>query len=190
MSCINFKVLEGSSVPKRRIERYQYYLTRLVDHLNHVHKTGHDTKYWEIIVGPWLMYFIWYVDYRFFYSNPLIENSESKRCQYIIPYDMTGFIQMFDLSDYACQLDSMVNSSPEDDKITFKCFRIPPLREAKWKIWIKKIYTNIYRLISGYSNVILASPYFSIRSQFKVALLSQLRIVPFLIVIRVRETYL
>jgi putative transferase (TIGR04331 family) len=179
MSCIDFKVLENSSIPKRRIECYQFYLKRLICHLNQVHKTSHDTKYWEIIIGPWLMFFIWYIDYRFFSTHRPPENKRANFVRYNVPYDMTSFINMLNQTEYAQQLGSMINGSLRDDKITFECFRIPPLHEAKWKIWIKKIYNNIYRLISRYSNVILAAPYFSIKSQFKIAMLSRLRIVPF-----------
>jgi putative transferase (TIGR04331 family) len=181
MSCVDFKVLEKSSIPKRRIDCYKLYLKKLVDHLNHVHKADHGSKYWEIIIGPWLIYFIWYVDYRFSSGNTSLEKIENKRLKYYIPYDMTSTIHMLDQTDYACQLDSMINRSLDEEKITFECFRIIPFRDTKWKIWIKKIYSNVYRLISLYSNVILASPYFSIKGQFKVALLSQLRIVPFFI---------
>lgn len=179
MSCIDFKVLEHSSIQKRRIESYRFFLGRLVDHLNYVHKTHHETKYWEIIVGPWLMYFIWYIDYRFFSSNIPRDSNGCNRFKYDVPYDMNSFIGMFDDTDYVCQLDSMINGRLEDSKITFECFRIPPIREAKWKTWISKVYINIYRLISGYSNVTLASPYFAIKNQFKVALFSGLRILPF-----------
>jgi putative transferase (TIGR04331 family) len=179
MSYIDFKVLEGSSVPKRRIECYQFYLTRLVSHLNHVHKTCHDTKYWEIIIGPWLMYFIWYIDYYFFSSYRPPESSEVNCVRCNVPYDMTSLVHMINKTEYAGQLGSMVDDILEDDKITFECFKVPPLNETTWKIWAKKVYNHIYRLTSGYSKVILASPYFSIKSQFKVALLSRLRIVPF-----------
>ena len=109
MSCIDFKVLEESSIPKKRIECYQFYLERLVEQLNYVHKTDHDMKYWEIIIGPWLMYFIWYIDYRFFGRNLPLESSESKRYKYNVPYDMTSVLHMFDQTDYACQLDSMID---------------------------------------------------------------------------------
>jgi putative transferase (TIGR04331 family) len=190
MSCINFKTLEHSSIPKRRIECYRFFLGRLVDHLNYVHKVDHGTKYWEIIVGPWLMYFIWYIDYRFFRSDIPCESIGSDRLKYDVPYDMNSFIGMFDDTDYVCQLGSMVNSRLEDGKIIFECFRIPPLREAKWKTWISKVYMNIYRLISGYSNVTLASPYFSIKNQFKVALLSGLRILPFFFNDKVKKSLL
>jgi putative transferase (TIGR04331 family) len=179
MSCFDFKMLEGTSVPKKRIEYYKFYMEKLVTHLNYIHQTDHDTKYWEIIIGPWLIYFIWYIDYRFFGSNLPLESSEKNHFKYNVPYDMTSFIHMFDQTDYASQIDSMVSRNLEESKISFECFRILPYHENKWKISIKKIYSNIYRLISGYSNVILASPYFSVKNQIKVALLSRLRIVPF-----------
>jgi putative transferase (TIGR04331 family) len=178
MSCIDFKFLEESSIPKKRIECYKFYLERLVDHLNYVHKTDHDIKYWEIIIGPWLVYFIWYIDYRFFGRNLPLESGENKRCKYNIPYDMTSVLNMFDQTDYACQLDSMIDSPLGDEKITFECLRISN-HESKWKIWFKEIYPKIYRLISWYPNVILVAPYFSVRKQIKVALLSRLRVVPF-----------
>jgi putative transferase (TIGR04331 family) len=179
MSCVDFKVLEKSSIPKRRIDCYKLYLKRLVDHLNHVHKVDHGSKYWEIIIGPWLIYFIWYVDYRLSSANGSLEKNEGKRFKYDIPYDMTSYIHMFNQTDYAFQLDSMISRDLEGQEITFECFRIPPVHNAKWKVWVKKIYTKTIGLISSYSNVILVSPYFSIKNQIKVILLSRLRIVTF-----------
>ncbi len=176
MSCIDFKILDKSSIPKRRIECYQLYLERLVDHLNYVHKTSHDTKYWEIIIGPWLLYFIWHIDYLCLSDTALSEKSGRNENKLYVPYDLFSFMSRLDLEDYLGQMDSIANNSDID----FECYREPHPEETRWKVLCEKIYAYIYRLISGYAYVVLAGPYFSLLKQFEMTLLSRFRMVPFL----------
>lgn len=181
MSCIDFNSLEKTSIPKRRIECYQLYLERLVDHLNYVHNTSHDSKYWEILIGPWLLDFIWYIDYGCFGNNSMPRNSAKIDSKSYVPYDLFSFMHRLDLSDYSYQVDSIINNRPEDSETSFECFRDFPGGDTLWwKVLGKKIYAYIYKLISGGAYVVLAAPYFSLIEQSKMALLLRLRVIPFL----------
>src|ERR1700752_1167886 len=37
---------------------YERYLKQLAERLNEIHEVDHSVRYWRIIVGPWLAYFI------------------------------------------------------------------------------------------------------------------------------------
>jgi putative transferase (TIGR04331 family) len=180
MSCIDFKVLEKTSIPKRRIDCYELYLERLVNHLNYVHKTSHDAKYWEILIGPWLLYFVWHIDCVFFGDTSLAEKSKKTESDLYVPYDLFSFMSPLDLEDCSVGINFPLQNNVETSERSFKCFRTPHPEETIWKILFKKVYAYIYRLISVRANVVLAAPYFSLLKQFEIALLSRFRVVPFL----------
>src|SRR5436190_19598634 len=39
-------------------EVYERYLQRLAERMNEVHQVDHSLRYWRILIGPWLFYFI------------------------------------------------------------------------------------------------------------------------------------
>lgn len=67
--------------------------------LNDIHKVNHSFKYWRIIVGPWLTYFIQIVYDRWFMLQSLSNvNSVSiieQNFLDFVPNDMTDFINAF-----------------------------------------------------------------------------------------------
>ena len=60
MSNINFEpFLTESNIKKYRIDNYQRYIKLIHIFLNAKHGTDFSLKYWELIVGPWLIHFIY-----------------------------------------------------------------------------------------------------------------------------------
>ena len=46
-------------------EFYEKLLSELSFELNNIHGTQHDNRYWRILIGPWLGYFIQIISYKF-----------------------------------------------------------------------------------------------------------------------------
>ena len=49
---------EGDRRSAARIKKYLKYLDILSDSLNQIHNVNFSKGYWEILIGPWLLFFI------------------------------------------------------------------------------------------------------------------------------------
>lgn len=81
---------------------YERYLTSLVRQLNQLHSVNHSVRYWRIIIGPWLHYFIAIIFDRYSslkkaYNTFKIDNTIIlKSCLYKwTPRDMDNFNSFF-----------------------------------------------------------------------------------------------
>ena len=81
---------------------YEIILIELSIKLNEVHAVNHDVKYWRILVGPWLGYFIqmlfdrWYMlDYTLKNFNISSVYSLEQAAENVVPQHMEHFQKMF-----------------------------------------------------------------------------------------------
>ena len=92
MTSINFSLLGENDKFSNRISNYIKYIDLLADYLNFIHKDKKSNRYWEIIIGPWLMHFIWLIDYL---DQTDIENKQNFRNKnFLIPYDYKSFVSL------------------------------------------------------------------------------------------------
>ena len=77
---------------------YEDLLAELADKLNAVHRVNHAVRYWRIIVGPWLGYFVQMVYDRWFMLREAIQKQElvgvrciKKTADSWVPTDMEEF---------------------------------------------------------------------------------------------------
>jgi putative transferase (TIGR04331 family) len=83
-------------------ELYEEILTELSEQLNYSHKTNHSLRYWRILIGPWLGYFVQILFDRWFMLQYAVKQYNVTECHIvkrdlisIVPNDMSHFIEMF-----------------------------------------------------------------------------------------------
>jgi putative transferase (TIGR04331 family) len=82
-------------------ELYESALLCLTQKLNEIHGVNHSVRYWRILVGPWLGYFIHILFDRWFMLNTAVEKYKITECN-IIKRDWDSFIpnDTFDFDYY------------------------------------------------------------------------------------------
>ncbi|MDF3820147.1 LIC12162 family protein [Leptospira sp. 96542] len=85
---------------------YEIVIKDLAVKLNEIHGVGHSDRYWRILVGPWLGYFIQMVYDRYLSIKNAIGNQDIE-CRFInyqsdllVPNDMTHFTKLFVSDDW------------------------------------------------------------------------------------------
>lgn len=85
---------------------YEKVLSQLATKLNEIHDTNHSLRYWRILIGPWLGYFIQIFFDRYemimrVTKDYLVSDCATDENSYLtmIPNDMTEFISFF-ISDF------------------------------------------------------------------------------------------
>ncbi len=90
---------------KKLFEDYKYLqelhenlLCKLSDELNRIHCTKHSLRYWRILIGPWLGWFVQILFDRWFMLKHVVEKENIDKCNVIkrdpvsiIPNDMSHF---------------------------------------------------------------------------------------------------
>lgn len=81
---------------------YENILAELSDKLNHIHSVEHSYRYWRILIGPWLGYFIQMLFDRWFMMKQVIEQTKIADCfvlerdpMSVVANDMTHFNKLF-----------------------------------------------------------------------------------------------
>ena len=146
-------------------EVYERYLKEFSLQLNTIHNVQFGLRYWRILIGPWLNFFVSIlydrfksiqaaVQYRSITSTRIIEYPENK----IVPKNMIHFARLFKSDEYNHHLYSKIilflknipyQTLPFDyDKIG-ENRSIPssiPIRDASWKVLMKcmlKLYNKL-----------------------------------------------
>jgi putative transferase (TIGR04331 family) len=83
-------------------EVYEKLLAELSERLNHIHSVDHSLRYWRILIGPWLGYFIQMLFDRWFMLKLIIHQKEIIDCRILerdtismVPNDMAHFTGLF-----------------------------------------------------------------------------------------------
>jgi putative transferase (TIGR04331 family) len=81
---------------------YEKLLSELTDKLNQIHNVSHSNRYWRILIGPWLGYFIGMVFDRWFMLKQVIDQVDDIKCTVIdrnfisvVPNDMEHFHKLY-----------------------------------------------------------------------------------------------
>ena len=81
---------------------YENILIALTGKLNQIHQTNYSFRYWRIVVGPWLGYFIQVVFDRWYMLKQTVDQREVSVCRVLnrsaqsaIPNDMEDFIHRY-----------------------------------------------------------------------------------------------
>ena len=80
------------------LEIHENFITELTSILNTIHKTNYSVRYWRILIGPWLGWFVQIVFDRWWMLKKTIEEEHIDYCivikrnsKNIVPNDMTDF---------------------------------------------------------------------------------------------------
>jgi putative transferase (TIGR04331 family) len=83
-------------------EIYEILLKDLSKQLNQIHNVNYSIRYWRILIGPWLGYFIQALFDRWISLNNALKDYDVERCYVldknpnsVIPYDMKNFVGLF-----------------------------------------------------------------------------------------------
>jgi putative transferase (TIGR04331 family) len=81
---------------------YEALLEELTEKLNKLHGVAHTLRYWRILIGPWLGWFIQMLFDRWAMLNRAISGCEAVKCRVlatdsasVIPNDMSQFVRSF-----------------------------------------------------------------------------------------------
>lgn len=81
---------------------HEQLLAELTDHLNEIHGAKHSSRYWRILIGPWLGYFVQILFDRWTSIQQAFENYEicgtvvlDDPIDAVVPNDMSSFISLF-----------------------------------------------------------------------------------------------
>ena len=131
MTNVNFDSLHKNNINKNRLDKYQKYLDILSNSLNKIHKVNFNKGYWEIIIGPWLLFFISsfdtiYTNQKYISHN--VNNPHPVKKNFVqLPYGTQDFMILNYQKDYFSNLNNLSNLI--DDKrlefslIVFNCSR-------------------------------------------------------------------
>jgi len=93
---------------------YHYLLTLLTEYLNNVHQTNFSKRFWQIIIGPWLLHFVESFYDRYMCIKKAIEEFYPFSTFYldpkhfITPYDTSEFIELYVNDYYNLQLYTQI----------------------------------------------------------------------------------
>ena len=86
---------------------YESILDDLSNSLNNIHSVTHSVRYWRIIIGPWLNYFLGMLFDRWHMLNSVVIQNEPLVCNVLprkfgelIPYDMNHFNSLYVEDDW------------------------------------------------------------------------------------------
>ncbi len=171
-------------------ETYHYILEKLADYLNRVHNRTHSRRFWQIIIGPWLLHFI-----EAFYDRYICVKEALAYCEnfetillepscYIIPKSTIDFFSLYSDDFYNLQLYSQIMTSlgikapvkrynPESNNESLNN------RHGLTKIVKKFIFICSCRLAQN-SSILLWDTYLNNNYVFKYVIRSRFKALPIL----------
>jgi len=169
---------------------YEELLLDLSDKLNRIHFTNHGKRYWRILLGPWLGYFVQMLYDRWYMLSYVFDNYNISKCNvldrgnsYIVPNDMENFISLFLKDDwneaiYSQLIDQYWNDHIEIIKIPLHCDdsikNTSSVKNIGFRELIKgplkKIIQIYNRIFQNNSDVFFISSYLPLKSEIKLQL--------------------
>jgi putative transferase (TIGR04331 family) len=191
-SKLNFKTVSYHWDDRGKLSRdysylqdlYEILLQDLSGQLNEIHNVNHSVRYWRILIGPWLGYFIQMLFDRWSMLNKAVKEYDIDACQVlnrnvksIVPNDMTDFVRLFDNDDwneaiYGQLLSGHLKHNMVVTSVNTKSacqssvsMEIEPLSE-KLKRFFKIFTTKISGVLTRENDYFFISSYFSLSTLF------------------------
>lgn len=165
---------------------YKKILAELSEKLNQIHSVEHSPRYWRILIGPWLGYFIQMLFDRWFMIKQAIEQTEitgtyviDRETTSLIPNDMAHFDKLFIEDDWNEAIYGQLLDLCWGDKINLEKIKVQPvdiLHESvvkpSLKITLKKQVIRLLavfnKLFSRDDDYFLISSYLPLKIDFKL----------------------
>ena len=169
-------------------ELYETLLVELSEKLNKQHTVDHSVRYWRILIGPWLGYFIQMLFDRWFMLRQVIEQSEISECNVldrdyatVIPNDMAHFTKLFVEDDWNEAIYGQLLENIWSDKVNIIKINIEPTATKSSNKNRQGIKTALRKLLEKflyqYSNLVakdddffFISSYIPIKTELKLQL--------------------
>ena len=117
---------------------YEKLLSNLSNELNRIHSVNHSPRYWRILIGPWLGYFIHVLFDRWFMLKETIKKKEIFECNIIerdpmsiVSNDMGHFTKLYDDDDSNEAIYGQLLELCWSDKINIKKISVSPIDKKK-----------------------------------------------------------
>ncbi len=156
---------------------YERYLKELSVKLNEFHQVHFSLRYWRILVGPWLNWFISILYDRFQSIETAsqsfsITHTKIQECPNVVPKDMKEYMLLFATDSYNHYLYGEIIR--ESQNITYellpaseesparKSVRVPDFKVEQQKFWKKEIKS----WLKFFQNHLFAENFIFVESQF------------------------
>lgn len=140
---------------------YEEVLVEMTSQLNQMHNVNYSSKYWRILIGPWLIFFIQIIFDRWTMLKIALKNSEPLICN-VLDRDESQFIaqNMLDFGDKAINDDwneivfSQLLQAFFSDEIKINFVKLSEQKRSKVSKTSKKIslWSKALRTCSKFSN--------------------------------------
>jgi len=167
---------------------YNYLLDVLTDYLNSIHDTKHSKRFWQIIIGPWLLHFTeafydrYYCLKEAFEKYPQIETILLDETSYVTPKSMKDFFTSYHDDFHSLQYYSQVLKKFGIDgpskKITAE--NEAGIQYKTWRYFVKRCLFKTTGFIANKRPVVLWDVYLSYRYLIKYILISKFTSFPVL----------
>ena len=180
MTNVNFDDLKKNKINKNRIEKYIKYLDILSNSLNKIHKVNFESSYWEIIIGPWLLFFISITD------TNLLCNKKNKQVNKLslpsssdllkVPYDFASYINLTYQNNYFNNLEYFII----DNKRQFSddAFKLSIVKKNKLRIFLDLVIIKLSKVVLKYLSIAAVDTYLPLKQRIKIFLKSKFKIFP------------
>ena len=166
-------------------ELYEEILTELSEQLNYFHKTNHSLRYWRILIGPWLGYFVQILFDRWFMLQHAVKQYNVRKCHIIkrdfisiVPNDMDHFSKMFVDDDWneaiyaellRCCWSDQINLTPVDgDSIEDRNNNTDNNIKKNVKKFAKKIMFKYNKISTKKDEYFFISSYLPLKTNLKL----------------------
>lgn len=161
---------------------YERYLEFLAERLNELHNVDHSTRYWRIIIGPWLRYFIEILYDRYLSIKGAIESGLATSTWIIpkptdkwAPKDFGVFQEWFVSDEYNQYLYSRIIETLEKIPFDIVNFEITTLLNKDYGSYYKRaarrLFENYSRnLPSRWNRVVIVASYLNTWDLLKLQL--------------------
>lgn len=145
---------------------YEIVLKALAEKLNEIHSVNHSLRYWRILIGPWLGYFIQITFDRF----EMIRKAEEKfgsfetridstQIRNLIPNDMNDFVKYFDKDSWNFAIFSSVIKNRNSSNIRYndEPLNAPYMQVVDRKIsLVSKIKSKVSDILNNISGLFVS----------------------------------
>ena len=156
--------------------------------LNKIHNVNYSIRYWRILIGPWLGYFVQALFDRWFMLKKAVEQPEVTNCFMldrcfisVVPNDMKNFNELF-IDDnwneaiYSQLLEILFKSKINIKKIQLKSsnnaneIRVHQIKGGGWKKQLKKWIEKSNIFFCKDNDYFFISTYLPLKTEFKLQL--------------------
>lgn len=166
---------------KYTYKTYHYLLEVLTDYLNSIHGASHSKRFWQIIIGPWLLHFTeafydrYYCLKKALEKYPQLETILLDETSYITPKSMKDFFSSYHDDFHSLQYYSQILRQLGVDCPSKKKTKAnkKAIQHKAWKSLVKRYLFSSTKFIANKRPVVLWGAYLGYRYLIKYVISSK-----------------